>query len=271
MLPSHGEVTGSNPVPPTCDLVATDRLEQGLAGPTGWDHHLIRKVNIIVDTQAPNGSGNIEVVEPDPNNPNKTIYEINNQASDDASGAAYANIEFRPNGTQLSALSTSTTGWRRRSASMRVSLNGVPVRVKFADRSFNRSAWKQLAPPCIGVRSIQANPPGPDTGTSKSLNATPVTPRASWSEESWFKSFRTSAPGTCRSHSKSPKTRFPERFMVPVVDVTKELILKYLDGIVERAHAAQTAADAADSDEVRDALADLLALSAVIRRLVGPE
>ena len=56
--------------------------------------------------------------------------------------------------------------------------------------------------------------------------------------------------------------------MVSVVDVARDLILKYLDGIVERAHAAQIGAESGDPEEVRDALADLLALSAVIRRLV---
>lgn len=149
-------------------LVASDRLEPG--GPTGWDAHLIRKLSIIVDTLPPSGNGNFEVIGPDPNNGGKTIYEISNQASDDASGAAFINIEARGE-SNLAAAGTSTTGWRRRSTDMRVSLWGVPVRIKFADRSFKRSAWKTLAPPCIRIRSIQADPPGPDNGSAQSLNA----------------------------------------------------------------------------------------------------
>ena len=52
------------------------------------------------------------------------------------------------------------------------------------------------------------------------------------------------------------------------VDDPQALTLLFLDGVVERAHAAQAAVEVKDADEARDALADLLAMTAIVRRLL---
>ena len=148
------------------ELYVSDRTNDRSV--VGWNHHLIRRVTIIEDERPPTGSASASPVS-DTSTPgtfsretsgSSDLYQLRSLARDNASGVRWFQVT---SGGQIGP-------WRTYSRNTTVAFTGRRPQIRFRDRAFNVSPWRNVSIECIRISEVHADSRGRDTSTNRSLN-----------------------------------------------------------------------------------------------------